>query len=148
MISFEPRPRPSQVFVLISPVIAIALSVVFCSLLLAAMGHDPLAVLRVYFLSPLLDGYSRSELFVKATPLALIAAGLAVCFRANVWNIGAAGQLHPRRSRGGRHRHSRTGRRFQHLAARGSRRRRRGRPAVGARSRPCSRSVSIPTRFS
>jgi simple sugar transport system permease protein len=29
---------------------------------------------------------------VKAIPLALIGAGLAVCFRANVWNIGAAGQ--------------------------------------------------------
>ena len=29
---------------------------------------------------------------VKATPLLLIALGLAVCFRSNVWNIGAEGQ--------------------------------------------------------
>jgi ABC-type uncharacterized transport system permease subunit len=32
------------------------------------------------------------ELVVKATPLLLIALGLAVCFRSNVWNIGAEGQ--------------------------------------------------------
>jgi simple sugar transport system permease protein len=30
---------------------------------------------------------------LKATPLMLCAIGLAVCFRANVWNIGAEGQL-------------------------------------------------------
>jgi ABC-type uncharacterized transport system permease subunit len=34
-----------------------------------------------------------SELTVKATPLLLIALGLAVCFRSNVWNIGAEGQF-------------------------------------------------------
>ena len=33
------------------------------------------------------------ELGVKATPLLLIALGLAVCFRSNVWNIGAEGQF-------------------------------------------------------
>jgi simple sugar transport system permease protein len=30
---------------------------------------------------------------MKATPLLLIALGLAVCFRSNVWNIGAEGQF-------------------------------------------------------
>ena len=34
-----------------------------------------------------------SELCVKAGPLILIATGLAIGFRANVWNIGAEGQL-------------------------------------------------------
>ncbi|MEZ5450277.1 MAG: hypothetical protein R3E89_15350 [Thiolinea sp.] len=33
------------------------------------------------------------ELIIKASPLALIALGLSVGFRANVWNIGAEGQL-------------------------------------------------------
>ncbi|MDT8343394.1 MAG: ABC transporter permease, partial [Thermohalobaculum sp.] len=54
--------------------------------------RDPAEALWVYFVSPFADGYSRAELVVKAVPLALIGAGLAVSFRANVWNIGAAGQ--------------------------------------------------------
>ncbi|MDP1999279.1 MAG: ABC transporter permease, partial [Rhodoferax sp.] len=37
-------------------------------------------------------GYAIGELLVKATPLLIIALGLAVCFRSNVWNIGAEGQ--------------------------------------------------------
>ncbi|MEM7237578.1 MAG: ABC transporter permease, partial [Pseudomonadota bacterium] len=62
------------------------------ALLFAAMGRAPGEALWVYFLSPFSDAYSRAELVVKAVPLALIGAGLAVSFRANVWNIGAAGQ--------------------------------------------------------
>jgi ABC-type uncharacterized transport system permease subunit len=37
--------------------------------------------------------YGVAELFLKATPLMLCAVGLSVGFRANVWNIGAEGQL-------------------------------------------------------
>jgi simple sugar transport system permease protein len=48
--------------------------------------------LRVFFWDPLKSAYALGELAVKATPLLLIALGLAVCFRSNVWNIGAEGQ--------------------------------------------------------
>ncbi len=34
-----------------------------------------------------------TEILVKATPLILIATGLAIGFRAGVWNIGAEGQF-------------------------------------------------------
>ena len=37
--------------------------------------------------------YGLGEVVLKASPLLLIALGLAVGFRANVWNIGAEGQL-------------------------------------------------------
>ncbi len=37
--------------------------------------------------------WSLEQLIVKATPLVLIGVGLAVCYLANVWNIGAEGQL-------------------------------------------------------
>ena len=43
--------------------------------------------------SPLTNRYGLTELVVKAAPLVLIAIGLALGFRANVWNIGAEGQL-------------------------------------------------------
>jgi simple sugar transport system permease protein len=48
--------------------------------------------LAVFFVEPVKSLYALSELSVKATPLALIALGLAVCYRSNVWNIGAEGQ--------------------------------------------------------
>ena len=37
--------------------------------------------------------YGIGELLLKATPLMLCALGLAIGFRANVWNIGAEGQF-------------------------------------------------------
>ena len=48
--------------------------------------------LLVFFWEPIKSGYALGELVVKATPLLVIALGLAVCFRSNVWNIGAEGQ--------------------------------------------------------
>ncbi|MEM9761564.1 MAG: ABC transporter permease [Pseudomonadota bacterium] len=91
-VVLEPRAEPSTRALLLAPIAAIALTLVTGGLLLAVLGHPPLEALWVYFVSPMLDGYSRSEVLVKAVPLALIGAGLAVSFRANVWNIGAAGQ--------------------------------------------------------
>ncbi|MCZ0737360.1 ABC transporter permease [Phreatobacter sp. AB_2022a] len=77
---------------LLSPLVAVALTLVAGAILFAVMGKDPFAALKVYFLDPLSDGWALQELTVKATPLALIAAGLCLCYRANVWNIGAEGQ--------------------------------------------------------
>jgi len=62
-------------------------------LLFAFLGKNPLEGFKVFFINPISDWYGVSELFLKATPLMLIAVGLAVGFRANVWNIGAEGQL-------------------------------------------------------
>jgi simple sugar transport system permease protein len=47
----------------------------------------------MFFWEPLKSSYALGELMVKATPLLIIALGLAVCFRSNVWNIGAEGQF-------------------------------------------------------
>jgi len=62
----------------------------------AALGQDPVAAIRTIFWDPLFDpqfaSYARPQLLVKAGPLILIAVGLAMGFRAGVWNIGAEGQ--------------------------------------------------------
>ncbi len=50
-------------------------------------------MLHAFLLAPLLDAYGRLELLGKATPLAVCALGLAVCYRAKLWNIGAEGQF-------------------------------------------------------
>ena len=76
-----------------SPLLAVALTVATGFVLFAAMGHDPVAALYHFGVSPLTTLYGVSELMVKAAPLILIGVGLAVGFRANVWNIGAEGQL-------------------------------------------------------
>ena len=49
--------------------------------------------LAVFFFEPLNGMRAVSEVLLKATPLITIALGLAVCYRSNVWNIGAEGQF-------------------------------------------------------
>lgn len=87
------RSRPSVFMAVFSPVIAIALTLVSGAVLFLVLGKDPLYALSVYFVAPLTELWSLEEILVKASPLALIAIGLALCFRANVWNIGAEGQF-------------------------------------------------------
>jgi simple sugar transport system permease protein len=62
-------------------------------LIFALLGKDPLNALDVFFIEPLNSLYGWGELLLKATPLALCGLGLALGFSANVWNIGAEGQL-------------------------------------------------------
>src|SRR5690606_17676190 len=57
------------------------------------LGKDPVRGLQAFFWEPIKSGYALGELVMKATPLLLVALGLAVCFRSNVWNIGAEGQF-------------------------------------------------------
>mgnify|MGYP000258139741 CR=1 FL=1 len=93
MLKLEARPQASRLWTYASPLLALALTVVLGVMLFVALGKDPVRGLQMFFWEPLKSGYALGELMVKATPLLLIALGLAVCFRSNVWNIGAEGQL-------------------------------------------------------
>ena len=93
MLKLEARPQPSKVMSLGSPLIALALTVVLASLLFIALGKDPVRGLSIFFVEPLSGLRATAEVLLKATPLMLCALGLAVCYRANVWNIGAEGQF-------------------------------------------------------
>ena len=92
MLKLEARPQPSPGWTYGSPLLALAVTVLIGVLLFVALGKDPVSGLRVFFWDPIKSPYALGELTVKATPLLLIALGLAVCFRSNVWNIGAEGQ--------------------------------------------------------
>jgi len=92
MLKLESRPEASRFWGIASPLLALAITVVLGTLLFVALGKDPVRGLAVFFWEPISSGYRIGELLVKATPLLLIALGLAVCFRSNVWNIGAEGQ--------------------------------------------------------
>src|ERR1700704_3014964 len=89
----EKRAERSNTIALVSPLIAIGLTIVTMSILFAILGKNPISALGVYFIDPLTDSYSLQELVVKATPLVMIAIGLSLCYLANVWNIGAEGQF-------------------------------------------------------
>jgi general nucleoside transport system permease protein len=92
-IALERRAERSARIAIASPLIAIALTLVTMAILFAILGKNPIAALGVYFIEPLTDSYSLIEIAVKATPLVMIAVGLALCYIANVWNIGAEGQF-------------------------------------------------------
>ena len=87
------RPEASRSMVLLSPLIALALTLLSGIVLFMFMGANPGQALYAFFIEPLTSLYGWGELGVKATPLALIAMALSIGFRAGVWNIGAEGQL-------------------------------------------------------
>lgn len=87
------RSEPSRCLRWVSPVAALVLTVVAGALLFAVLGKNPLASLYVFLVAPLETLRGWCEVGVKMTPLLLCAVGLTMCYRANVWNIGAEGQL-------------------------------------------------------
>ncbi len=91
-LRLEARAEPSQRWSYGSPTLALVITVAMGVVLFAALGKDPVQALQMFFWEPVRSAYALGELVVKATPLLLIALGLAVCFRSNVWNIGAEGQ--------------------------------------------------------
>lgn len=92
-LRIEARREIPRSLLYVTPLLAVALTVVAGFVLFLAMGYDPFRALYYFFVAPLTSLYGWSELMVKGAPLILIGVGLAVGFRANVWNIGAEGQL-------------------------------------------------------
>lgn len=93
MFKLEPRPQASAPWTIASPILAVVLTALLGALIFAASGKDPILGLQTFFWEPIKNTYAWGELLLKATPLLLIALGLAVCFRSNIWNIGAEGQF-------------------------------------------------------
>ena len=93
MIHLQRRASPSKVMGYLAPVIALVLTLLAGFLLFAMLGVPVIEAFKAYFIDPISDPYGRSELWVKAAPLIMIAAALSLGFRAGVWNIGAEGQL-------------------------------------------------------
>jgi ABC-type uncharacterized transport system permease subunit len=90
-IQLEPRAEPLRFMRLGAPVMALVLTVLVSAPFFLALGLNPISTLRIFFIEPLSSANGVSEWLLKASPLILIGLGLAVGFRANVWNIGAEG---------------------------------------------------------
>jgi general nucleoside transport system permease protein len=92
-IDLEARPQRSTLREILAPVLALIVAILIGGIVIALMGRSTLTAFDVYFVEPLSQSYSLQAIAVKATPLILIAVGLAFCYRANLWNIGAEGQF-------------------------------------------------------
>ncbi|SEN02652.1 nucleoside ABC transporter membrane protein [Loktanella fryxellensis] len=95
MIRLEKRPQPSRGWSYAAPVLAVLLTMLLGGALFAALGQNPVVVIRTIFLDPLFSEFAwfyRPQLLIKGAPLVLIAVGLSFGFRAGIWNIGAEGQ--------------------------------------------------------
>ncbi|HAG41031.1 MAG TPA: sugar ABC transporter permease, partial [Pseudoalteromonas sp.] len=93
MIKLEPRVERSNTWSYLSPVLAILLTLITGYVVFALLGHDPINALYTLLVAPISDWYGVTELLVMTIPILLCAYGLALCYRASVWNIGAEGQL-------------------------------------------------------
>ncbi|AZO28987.1 ABC transporter permease [Mesorhizobium sp. M1B.F.Ca.ET.045.04.1.1] len=87
------REHASLAIKLVAPPTALGLATLLNLGLYLLMGRDPVAVFHAMLLEPFLSWASFSEVLLKMGPLLLIAQGLAIGFRAKVFNIGAEGQF-------------------------------------------------------
>ncbi len=92
-LRLEPRPEPSRLAGWLSPLVATLAVLAIGFVLFSAMGKNPWEAMYVFFIEPIDTLYDVGELLLKASPIMLCAVGLAIGYRANVWNIGAEGQL-------------------------------------------------------
>ncbi|MDN5842919.1 MAG: ABC transporter permease, partial [Alcaligenaceae bacterium] len=93
MLELIPRAEPSRWMAWLSPLLAVVLTALCGVAMFMAVGKSPLDGLAVFFLEPISTLHGWSEVGVKVAPLLLTSVGLALCFRANIFNIGAEGQL-------------------------------------------------------
>lgn len=91
-LELERRTNPSNLFAVVSPILALVLTLVAGAIMFSLLGKPAGKAIYTFFVQPLLDPWLREQVVAKATPLILIAVGLAVCFRSGNWNIGAEGQ--------------------------------------------------------
>ena len=93
MIALQRRANPSRLMGYLAPIIALLITL-FAGLVLFALLGVPIGpAFHAFFIEPISSRYGLAELGVKAAPLIMIAVVLSIGFRAQVWNIGAEGQL-------------------------------------------------------
>ncbi len=91
-IKLEKRPEPSTLMAFATPIASVLLTMAIGVVVFDALGIKGEKAVIDIFLTPLLSSYKWQDVAVKAAPLIIIALGLSIGNRAQVWNIGAEGQ--------------------------------------------------------
>ncbi len=74
-------------------VLAVGLALLVGAVIILLTGASPIAAYKAILYGAFGNLNNISETVVKAAPLVLAGAGLAIAYRANMWNIGAEGQI-------------------------------------------------------
>lgn len=91
-IKLEKRAQPSTFMLVATPVASVLITMLIGVVVFDLIGiHGFRAVVDI-FLTPLLNPLKWQDVAIKAAPLIIIALGLSVGNRAQIWNIGAEGQ--------------------------------------------------------
>lgn len=91
-LKLEKRAEPSRLMMVVAPIASVLLTMVIGVVVFDALGVDGQRAVTDIFITPFLASYKWQDVASKAAPLILIALGLSIGNRANVWNIGAEGQ--------------------------------------------------------
>ena len=92
-VRIERRSIPSRWMTISAPILSLALALLVIALVFLGYGVNPLLAYKRIFVGAFGSLYGLSETIVKAIPLMICGVGLAIAFKALVWNIGAEGQL-------------------------------------------------------
>ena len=91
-IKLEKRREPSLAMLVATPIASVLLTMLIGIVVFDLIGIKGFKAVVDIFLSPLLASYKWQDVALKAAPLVIIALGLSMGNRAQVWNIGAEGQ--------------------------------------------------------
>jgi simple sugar transport system permease protein len=78
--------------IVIRSIVPVVLALVAGGILLAALGRDPLTFYKNIWIGGV-HGSAWQDSAIRMAPFLLIAAGLTLIFRANIWNLGYNGQF-------------------------------------------------------
>ncbi|MFV0432007.1 MAG: ABC transporter permease [Alphaproteobacteria bacterium] len=93
ILQLVPRSNASRFWTSFAPILALFLTIFLGGIAFYALHVNPIEGLYSFFIKPFTNVYSIGDILLKASPLLLIALGLSIGFRANIWNIGAEGQF-------------------------------------------------------
>ncbi len=91
-VRFEKREKSSPLRTLLTSVIFVMLALVFCGILIAAVGSNPLEVYETMFSKTFLSDRGIEKMLRGSLPLMFCGLGVALTFKMNLSNIGAEGQ--------------------------------------------------------
>jgi general nucleoside transport system permease protein len=81
------------VSLVLTPVLSVIAAFAVGAVIIAWAGENPLEIYRTVVDEALFERTGWRDTLIRATPLVLIGVGLGLGFKANVWNIGAEGQM-------------------------------------------------------